>query len=133
MDDQPQIHDYELDDPNVQIYGIISNNGERRLTVTVKKNDDEDRDEDFKATVVYECLKDSPPARGGYAFITHPSYTSDDEDAYELFDRLDEHGCAEAVFYPAESFTVAAVSLVGGDTALTFDLKKVKKKPTSSS
>jgi Trypsin-like peptidase domain len=30
--DRPQIHDYEDDDPNVQLYGTTSDNGHRRLT-----------------------------------------------------------------------------------------------------
>jgi hypothetical protein len=129
--DRPQIHDFELDDPNVQLFGSTSDNGERRLTATVREaGDDDPEDEDYVATARYECLPGSRPPRGGYVtFITHPSYSDDDQDAYELFARL-EDGRAEVEFYPEESFTVAAVG-DAGDTALTVDLKTVDGKPAS--
>lgn len=133
--DRPQIHDYELDDPNVQTYGAVSNDGNRRLTAKVEKNNDDNDEGDFKATAVYECPPGSSQALGGYVtFITHPSYTNEHEDAYELFSRLQvvpgRPGLlrASAEFYPEESFTLAAVG-DGGDTALTFNLSKAKNKP----
>jgi hypothetical protein len=110
---------------------VTSDNGERRLTATVREANDEDPEpEGFVATAPYECLPGSSPPRGGYVtFITHPSYTDDDEDAYELFARL-ENGRAQVEFYPEESFTIAVVG-DAGDTALTIDLKKVEGRPAS--
>lgn len=126
--DRPQINDFKVDDPNVQMFGEINDDGARRLTVTVQKNTNEDIDEDFIAHATYECLPNSLPPRGGFVtFITHPSYTSELEDAYELFDRLDKDGKAKAVFYPEESFSLAAIG-DAGSTVLTFDLKQARPK-----
>jgi hypothetical protein len=67
--------------------------------------------------------------RGGYVtFVMHPSFTREEEDAYELFSLLDDIGVAENHFWCEESFTVAAIG-DAGDTALTLDLSKVRPRP----
>lgn len=123
--DRPQINDYGEDDPNLQIFGTISDNGHRKLRTVITWDKEDER---YVAKATYKCRKGSPPPRGGYVtFITHPSFTSDEEDAYELFARLDE-GKATVEFYPEEGFTLAAVG-DAGDTALTLNLSKIREKP----
>jgi Trypsin-like peptidase domain len=128
--DRPQINDYEADDPNLSIFGSLSDNGHRTLTAKVRKKYDEDEHENyFQVNAVYKLSPGSPAARGGYVtFITHPSFAGEDEDAYELFAKVDKKGEAKVEFYPNESFTMAAISDAGGN-ALTLDLSKVKGKP----
>lgn len=128
--DRPVINDYQLDDPNISLFGAhFPDDGTRRLRVTIRHNSDPNLDEQYEAIAVYECKRASRPPSGHYVtFIMHPSYTTDLEDAYELFAELNDRGKATVTFYPEESFTIAAVG-DGGDTALTFDLKKVVKKP----
>jgi hypothetical protein len=79
--DRPRINDYERDDPNTQIYGTVSNNGQRKLTARIQKNGEDN----YVVTAIYWCLNGSPAPRGGYVtFITFPDFESDHEDAYEL-------------------------------------------------
>lgn len=124
--DRPTINDYILDDPNKQIFGTVSNNGQRKLKATVKPGDGKTY---FVVRASYQVEQGAPPARGRFVtFITHPSFSSADEDAYQLFSQVDEDGTTEVEFYPVGSFTIAAVG-DGGDTALTLDLSEVKGKP----
>ena len=105
VSDRPEIHDYKNDDPNLQLFGAVSNNGIRRLSARVRWRP---RKKMFRVDVVYKCLKSSPPARGKYVtFVTHPSLTSDGEDPYELFSPIEE-GVADNYFFCNESFTVAS-------------------------
>ncbi|MBV9125515.1 MAG: trypsin-like peptidase domain-containing protein [Planctomycetes bacterium] len=119
--DRPHINDYAEDDPNIQIFGSITNNGSRKLSAKV----DWDKEEKYYTVgVTYKCLKGSPPPRGGYVtFITYPDFENEEEDAYELFAQVEE-GSAYQEFYPDDLFTVAAVG-DAGDTALTLDLSEL--------
>jgi V8-like Glu-specific endopeptidase len=131
--DRPVIHDYEVDDPNKELFGLISDNGQRRLTATVREHDDY-----FTVNVFYECNQGSPAPRGQFVtFITYPDFEEEGEDAYELFTDLKKHKngrtwYAEQEFYPEDLFTVAAIG-DGGDTALTLDLEEVTKIPWKQS
>lgn len=126
--DQPQIHDLDEDDPNLQIFGTTSDNGQRRLTAKITVETDEDGDEEFCVRATYKCLKGSPPPRGGLVtFITYPGFGRNGEDAYELFGII-QGDKAKVEFFPGSSFTIAAIG-DGGDTALTLDLSQVKNKP----
>jgi len=119
--DRPQIHDYQQDDPNVDLFGTVSDCGSRRLTAVIKE-----RKEDFAVSLSYECI--GTPPRGGFAtFITYPNFGDDDEDGYELFSAISpseekERWCAAEEIEPEDLFTVAVVG-DAGDTALTLDLK----------
>ena len=76
--DRPDVHDFGEDDPNVPLFGNVSDNGKRRLSVTRIKR----ANAKFRVDVKYECLQGS--ARGRYVtFITHPSYSTRLEDAYD--------------------------------------------------
>jgi hypothetical protein len=67
---RPIIHDYDEDDPNVQLFGTTSDNGERRLTANIKENA-----KSYTVSVVYECLPGSPAPRGQYVtFVTYPQF-----------------------------------------------------------
>ncbi|MEP7121582.1 MAG: serine protease [Byssovorax sp.] len=113
--DRPIIHDYEEDDPNVQLFGTLSDDGEHRLTATVVE-----RAKYYVVEVAYECLGGVEP-RGHYVtFVTYPDFDDETEDAYELF-AIVENGRATQRFRPGELFTVAAVG-DAGDTALTLNL-----------
>jgi hypothetical protein len=119
--DRPSINDYVEDDPNVPLFGSISNDGSRKLSATVEWDDD---DKAYTVCVKYKCLKGSPRQRGCYVtFITYPGFGNEEEDAYELFAEV-ESGVAQVEFYPSELFTVAAIG-DGGDTALTLDLSEL--------
>jgi hypothetical protein len=123
-DDRPSINDREVDDPNADLFGTVSNNGERRLTAWVGDG------EKLTLHARYEALKGAPPPRGAYVtFITYPDFKWAKEDAYELFERIDGR-TAETYFYPKQGFTVAAIG-DGGDTVLTLDLCSVKGAPKS--
>lgn len=113
--DRPDVHDFRADDPNVPLFGTVSDNGARRLTVTKVKKDKWG----FRVDIRYECLKGEP--RGRFVtFITHPMMSRDMEDAYELFSELDGK-VATNYFWSKYAFTVAAIG-DGGDTALTYDV-----------
>jgi hypothetical protein len=53
-------------------------------------------------------------------FITHPSFSGQWEDAYELFSEV-EGGGADNHFWVSGTFMFAAIG-DGGDTALTYDI-----------
>ena len=117
--DRPEIHDYEIDDPNIELFGLIDDNGERRLEDTISRNGE--------VQAVFKRINNSQPLRGKYVtFITYPDFEQDNEDAYELFAEVkgDE---AKMTFYPEEDFTFAAIG-DGGDTALTIDITALRKK-----
>ncbi|WP_395022563.1 serine protease [Dongia sp.] len=121
--DRPVINDYLLDDPNIELFGTISDNGSRKLICKVRRSK---KSGGFVAECSYKVIGGEPARGGCVTFITHPSFdssTSRGEDAYELFAQLEGNG-ASVEFYPGGSFTVAAVG-DGGDTALAFDLEKV--------
>lgn len=121
VSDRPVINDYDVDDPNVQLFGSISNNGERRLSATIKENKDY-----YTVKVTYECLPGSSESLGRYVtFITYPDFKSEKEDAYELFSLI-KKGKAVQEFYPTDLFTVAAIG-DGGATALTLHLCRADK------
>lgn len=112
--DRPEIHDYEEDDPNIHLFGMVADNGARRLSAEVG---------DKRIYLRYSVTKGSPQPRGRYVtFVTYPDFEQDHEDAYELFERIEE-GVAETYIRPREPFTVAAVG-DAGETALTLDLGK---------
>jgi hypothetical protein len=121
--DRPDVHDFGEDDPNIQLFGNVSDNGQRRLSVTrIKRNKNA-----FRVDVRYECLR-GEPARGRLVtFITHPSFSNRLEDAYELFSDV-KAGVATTHFWADSSFTVAAIG-DGGDTALTYDIGKFSDRP----
>jgi Trypsin-like peptidase domain len=122
--DRPRIHDYGEDDPNLLLFGPVSENATRRLTARIRTAGSH-----FRVDLKYETLDRNRTIRGGYVtFVMHPSFTSEEEDAYELFSLLDESGVAENHFWCIESFTVAAIG-DAGDTSLTLDLGKVRPRP----
>jgi hypothetical protein len=107
--DRPRIHDYGEDDPNLLLFGPVSENTTRRLTARISKAGDH-----FRVDLKYETLDGNRTMRGGYVtFVMHPSFTSEEEDAYELFSLLNEKGVAENHFWCNESFTVAAIGDAG--------------------
>lgn len=119
--DRPTIHDQDEDDPNIELFGMISNDGSRKLTAKVTKHRKKNV---YTVRAAYRCLDNSPPPRGSFVtFITYPDFRSEEEDAYELFATVDDGG-AEVEFYPNDLFTIAAIG-DGGDTALTLDLCSV--------
>jgi hypothetical protein len=114
--DRPVIHDLEEDDPNLQLFGEVSDDGDRQLTASVKK-----RVSGYRARIEYRRIKGSPPARGRLVtFVTYPGFGTDGEDSYELFSHIKDD-MAWQEFYPADLFTVAAFG-DAGDTVLTLDL-----------
>ena len=140
--DRPAIHDYGEDDPNKWLFGDLQDDGCRRFRVV--DNPDDDYDNDYKAYLKYECLAGSKRPRGHFVtFITHPSFVSEGEDAYELFATIKKvlpskqkpknkkgkkrkvpaSWVAKSYFYCDEEFTVAAIG-DAGDTVLTVDLEK---------
>jgi S1-C subfamily serine protease len=122
--DRPPIFDYSDDDPNVQIFGQALSDAGRALKVTVKKSG-----ESFKVSLAVEPSDGAKPLRGKYVtFITHPSFSNREEDAYELFSEIGADGIARNHFWCDESFTVAAIA-DACDTVLTVDLAQVKGKP----
>jgi hypothetical protein len=119
--DRPEIHDYWEDDPNLQLFGTVSDNGQRCLTVKIRKETDH-----YVVKATYECVG-PPPARGGYVtFITYPDFRKAKVDAYELFASI-KNNKATQKFWPTELFTMAAIG-DAGDTALTLNLNKEYKK-----
>ncbi len=120
--DRPIINDFDSDDPNAQLFGAISDDGERRLTASVKKSDGNW----FVVTAMFECLAKSRPARGGYVtFVTYPDFKMAKEDRYEIF-ALMNNGRAEVTFGADGNFTFAAIG-DGGDTALTLNLEQIPR------
>lgn len=124
--DRPPINDSAEDDPNPLIFGTRAEDGSRSLTAVVVEADGKDRRYGkFKATLTYTVTDPEKPPRGGFVtFVTYPGFGGEDEDAYLLYSKVDKSGLATTFFFPAESFTVAAVG-DAGDTALTFDLATV--------
>jgi hypothetical protein len=135
--DRPDVHDYDDDDPNCQLFGSVSQTDSRRLSITKIKPygddgddevDDEYSDDDyFEVHLKYECLKRSEPRGRFVTFITHPSLSGEWEDAYELFSEV-RGGVATNYFITSGSFTVAAIG-DAGDTVLVTDIKKHPKWP----
>jgi hypothetical protein len=121
--DRPVIHDSAVDDPNRQLFGELSDNGQRRLSAVIRE-----QKHDYIVNVYYECAQGSPPPRGHYvSFITYPNFKKKREDAYELFAEVKKpkgkgKWIAEQEFYPDELFTVAAIG-DAGDTVLTINLE----------
>jgi hypothetical protein len=118
--DRPHIHDYELDDPNVQLFGTISDDGSRRLKAKVTE-----RSEDYRVKLTYSAYGGNPI--GKYVtFVTYPDFRQEHEDAYEVFAELADAKATNTI-YPTNLFTVAAIG-DAGDTALTIDLSSLKVK-----
>lgn len=120
--DRPVIHDYENDDPNVDLFGTVSVDFGRDLSATILEFDDY-----YEVTVVYESTGVHP--RGHFVtFITYPDFKLDTQDAYELFSEVVKVDAtiwrATTTFEPDDLFTIAAVG-DAGDTVLTLDLTKV--------
>jgi hypothetical protein len=130
--DRPVIRDYSLDDPNIDLFGTISDNGERRLTAVVLE-----RPDDYQVTVKYECLKGSAPPVGRFVtFITYPDYELEEQDGYELFVELQQTKggltwLAEQELESNDLFTIAAIG-DGGGTALTLDLSGLPRRTKGS-
>lgn len=121
--DRPVIHDYDLDDPNLSIFGTTSELPHRRLDARARRT----KGGYWEVKVRYRCDMKHPPRGRSVTLITYPDFTSKNEDAYELFSELDDRGRAKFTIYPEEcDFTIAAIG-DGGDTALTFDLSKAPK------
>ncbi|MBX9902796.1 MAG: serine protease [Burkholderiales bacterium] len=139
--DRPQIHDYWEDDPNLELFGTISDNGSRRLSVTIKEYATH-----YRVAITYECTDtNAEKPRGHYVtFINYPDFELEEADAYELFAPLKQRAdtmtwYAEQWIEPDDLFTIAAIG-DAGDTALTLDLKaewekrkKKKKDPRAPS
>jgi hypothetical protein len=120
--DRPIINDWEEDDPNLDLFGTLSTAYGRRLQARVWAR----AKGGYRVDVSYECLPGSAPPRGLWVtFITYPDFEHDDEDAYELYGRI-EDGIATQRFYPVDLFTVAAIG-DAGETALTLDLTGVRR------
>ena len=116
--DRPAVHDLEIDDPNLQLFSEISNNGSRTVEARIIE-----RKHDYRVDVTYRILPAGEAERGQWVtFITYPGFGQPTEDAYELFAKI-EGGKAEQSFEPLELFTVAAIG-DAGDTVLTLDLEK---------
>ncbi len=128
--DRPVIHDYEADDPNVDLFGSQSSVNARSLKASILEYDDY-----YDVTVVYECTGSAP--RGHFVtFITYPDFEQANQDAYELFaevkagdDKITWR--AETNFEPVDLFTIAAIA-DGGETVLALDLTTVKPQLKSS-
>ena len=126
--DRPQIHDYRMDDPNVNIFGTISEANGRRLTANVESRNVPNTRNPFWVTAFYDVLEGAEPCRGSFVtFITYPDFLNEREDNYELFGVV-KGNRAKATFACSEGFTIAAIG-DAGDTALTLNLSKVKGKP----
>ena len=118
--DRPKIHDIDQDDPNVDLFGTVADNGDRRLLGKIKKKAGV-----YEVTLTYECIEGRIPQRGHYVtFITYPNYEKEHADAYELFAQLDQDGRAQQEFGAYSTYTVAAIG-DAGDTVLTLDLEKL--------
>ncbi len=116
------MHDFGNDDPNIPLFGGVSEIDGRRFAVTRVKKDGGQ----YRVDMRYECSGE--PARGRFVtFITHPSFSDPLEDAYELFSEVKD-GIAENYFWTQSSFTIAAIG-DGGDTALTYDIAKFPDLP----
>ncbi|HEY5041948.1 MAG TPA: serine protease [Verrucomicrobiae bacterium] len=124
--DRPEIHDRSEDDPNVQLFGKLADNGQRKLEGRAVWNEEGGY---YDVKVIYKRISGAPPLRGKYVtFITYPDFLEDDVDAYELFSEI-EDGKAWTKIYPEDDlFAIAAIG-DGGDTALTLDLFEVEEEP----
>jgi hypothetical protein len=121
--DRPDVHDFGNDDPNIPLFGAVSEINGRRFAVTRIKKDGSN----YRVDVRYEC-RGKPQPRGRFVtFITHPSFSDRLEDAYELFSEV-KNGVADNHFWAGSSFTIAAIG-DGGDTALTYDIAKFPGRP----
>jgi hypothetical protein len=128
LPDRPEIHDYLTDDPNREIFGLISDDGERRLTATIRIRKKKKTYNPYVVKARCEQLARAAPLRGNFVtFVTYPDFRSQREDSYELFAEV-KSGRAEVEFYISDSFTIAAIC-DGGDTALTLDLSTLNNKP----
>lgn len=122
--DRPRINDRSEDDPNMELFGPVSEAGGRRLSARVVSIGHGQ----YKAHLTYECLPGSPPPRGKYVtFVLHADYEKEDEDAYELF-AVVKGGRATNWFELEESFMVAAIA-DGCRTNLALNLAHIAKKP----
>jgi hypothetical protein len=127
-DDRPVINDWDVDDPNIELFGTRSNANGRSLSARVtylgqgwKK---------YRVDVTYKVNPRSRNPRGQLVnFITYPDFKRGNVDAYELFAEID-NGEAHQEFFPYDLFTVAAVG-DAGDTALTLDLTHLKPASTA--
>lgn len=113
--DRPEIHDWELDDPNIDLFGTSSESAGRCLTATITK-----QKRYFTVRVRYQHRGGAPARGGSVTFITYPDFCVEHEDAYELFALLKD-GIASQEIYPTDLFTIAAIG-DAGDTALTLNL-----------
>jgi hypothetical protein len=119
--DRPIINDWYEDDPNIELFGVLSEAGGRSLTARVIYWGKGWRE--YKVELTYRVAPDSPPPRGQLVtFVNYPDFERECADSYELFDELKD-GVATQWIYAEDLFTVAAVG-DGGDTALTVDLTK---------
>lgn len=124
--DRPTVHDLDVDDPNLDLFGLLENNRQRCLTAKVSWDHEDER---FVVNATYRRLPGSHKPRGRYVtFITYPGFGRKKEDSYEMFDTISKKGTASTEFYPAEGFTIAAIG-DAGDTVLTLNLSEIKDKP----
>jgi hypothetical protein len=122
--DRPVIHDRTEDDPNVQMFGNVSNNGQRKLKGRAIWNE---VGQYYDVKVTYKRISGSPPLRGKYVtFITYPDFLEEGTDAYELFSKIEADKARTRIYPEDDLFAIAAIG-DGGDTALTLDLFEVEK------
>ena len=116
--DRPKIKDFDVDDPNVELFGTDSEKNGRRLTATVEK-----QDKHYVVRMKYEVDKGAPLAKGRFVtFITYP-----DMDPYEIFADIGDTRKVDEECYPlVPDFTIAAIG-DGGDTRLTLNLEDLAK------
>jgi hypothetical protein len=122
--DKPVIKDYNVDDPNVDLFGTEAEKNGRRLTATVE----DDGERGFAVKMKYEILQGAQTPRGLFVtFITYPDVVP-----YELFGEIGSDRKVEATCYVRfPDFTIAAVG-DGGETRLTFSLATLAKQTVGS-
>ncbi|HEU5153660.1 MAG TPA: hypothetical protein VFU03_02900, partial [Gemmatimonadales bacterium] len=130
--DRPVIHDYEVDDPNLDLFGKISDNGTSRLRARIRRQKGA-----FVVKMTYEhtcngAHSDRGPRGHFVTFVAYPDFEKEDQDSYELFGEIHKHKngsgwFAEQEIYPDDLFAVAAIA-DAGDIALTLDLEEMYKK-----
>jgi hypothetical protein len=120
------INDWDVDDPNVALFGTTSNDGMRSLTAEIRRTG-----RNYKVDLTYRILPSAPPPRGQLVtFVTYPDFKRGAVDAYELFADI-KGGKAVQDIIAWDPFTVAAIG-DAGDTALTLNLDVEYKKQLSA-
>jgi len=113
--DRPKLKDRSKDDPNVKLFGSVTEANGRRLSARKSRNPNNT----WHVRMTYEVLQDALPARGKFVtFLTYPNMGAD----YEIISVIGNMSKVVMSCEPLFSdFTIAAVG-DAGDTRLTFDL-----------